>query len=474
MNTTKILIVEDESIIALDIKSILTRLGYAVTGIVITGQECLREISKNRPDLILMDIKLKGSMDGIETANIVLKEFGIPVVFITAHSDKSSLQRAKVTEPYGYIVKPVSERELYTTIETSIYRHTIDKKLKESEIKYRTLFEQSRDAIFLSDIDGNIANVNQSLLNLFGIDADVIAKKKISDFFLNPEEWSRFWTDLLSRGYVVDHNAVLAKEDGTQIQVLITSTVIHSDYNLNGIQGIIRDDSERINALNELIKSQDEFRSLSEYLVTVRETERTNIAREIHDVLGQSLTALKMDLFWLMKRIGREQKELHDKTNSMSELINSIIETVRRISSDLRPGILDDLGLSPAIEWQAEEFSKRTGIECDVDCMVNGLNLDEKISVALFRIFQESLTNIMRHAQATKVNIIVRYENGQIELKVEDNGIGINKDAIKNSRSFGLIGIRERAFSCGGEAVISPNSDSGTTVQVKVPVRQEN
>ncbi|HPR46437.1 MAG TPA: response regulator [Spirochaetota bacterium] len=475
MSTTKILIVEDESIIALDIKSILSRLGYSVTAIVISGPECLKQISENRPDLILMDIKLKGSMDGIETANIVLKEYNIPIVFITAHSDKSSLQRAKVTKPYGYIVKPVSERELYTTIETSIYRHTIDKKLKDSETKYRTLFEQSRDAIYLCDIDGNITTVNQSLLNLFKITEDTIANKNISSLFVNRDDWFELSNILIAKGYVVDYETAMLKNDGTIITALITSTKMYSDNNtISGYQGIIRDDTERIETLNELIKSREELRSLSDYLLTLRETERTNIAREIHDVLGQSLTALKMDLFWIAKRLDKGEKELLEKTGTMSDLINGIIETVRRISSDLRPGILDDLGLFPAIEWQSDEFSKRTGIECSVDCNINGMDIDEKISVALFRIFQESLTNIMRHAQATKVNISLKHFNNTLELSVNDNGRGIRQEEIRNSRSFGLIGIRERAFSCGGDVVISGGTPGGTEVKVTIPLEQEN
>lgn len=478
MSSIKILIVEDESIIALDIKSILLRLGYSVTGIVISGAECLNIIQKELPDLILMDIKLKGDMDGIETANIVKKEYDIPVVFITAHSDRSSLQRAKVTEPYGYIVKPVSERELYTTIETSVYRHRINKRLKESELKYRILFEQSRDAIYLCDASGLITMVNQAFLNLFDINEKEAIGKNIEELFCKAGEWESLKQKINHDGFVIDYETLFKKPNDNNIDAQITSTIVRFDTkeiddNIQGYQGIIRDITERKKTMEELIHSREELRNLSSHLQNLREKERTEISREIHDVLGQSLTALKMDLFWIVKHLKPDQKDLEDKTASMSELINSIIETVRRISTDLRPGILDDLGLYAAIEWQAEEFSKRSGILCKISSNINGNEINEKISVAFFRIFQESLTNVLRHAKATEVNAALNLIDNALELVIKDNGIGINNKDIIHSQSLGIIGIRERAYACGGTVNITGESEGGTTVRVIVPYKVE-
>ena len=472
MTQIKILIVEDESIIALDIKSILIRLGYIVTDIVVSGEECLKKIEEELPEMILMDIKLKGSMDGIETANIVKEKYDIPVVFITAHSDRSSLHRAKVTEPYGYIVKPVSERELYTTIETSVYRYRINKQLKENELKYRLLFEQSRDAIYLCDINGNVTMVNKALLNLFNLDEKKVIGKNVADFLKDPREWKDLKEIIDNKGYVTDYEMHFKKNNGNVIHAQITSTVMHSENkNIKGYQGIIRDITDRIKTMQELFQSREELRNLSGHLQNLIEEERTNISREIHDVLGQSLTALKMDLFWIVNNLKEDQNDISEKASSMSDIVNSIIETIRRISSDLRPGILDDLGLFPAIEWQAEEFSKRSGINCKVLSNINGIDINEKISVAFFRIFQESLTNVARHSQATEVIVDLNKNDDVLFLKITDNGKGITNDEIVDSHSLGLIGIRERARACGGTVEFS-GSSSGTRVTVAVPLHE--
>ena len=166
-----------------------------------------------------------------------------------------------------------------------------------------------------------------------------------------------------------------------------------------------RDITERKKAEEQLKGSTEQLRALSAHLQSVREEERTLISREIHDELGQELTGLKMDLSWLVKRLSKNQKSLISKTESMLKLVDSTIQTVRRISSELRPGVLDDLGLIAAIEWQAQDFENRTGITCDFSSSVEEIGLDRDRSTAVFRIFQETLTNVSRHAKATRVKI---------------------------------------------------------------------
>ncbi|OHD70947.1 MAG: hypothetical protein A2W19_08250 [Spirochaetes bacterium RBG_16_49_21] len=343
----KIFIVEDEPIEALDLKHILGRLGYSVTGAAMSGEECIRQIPSDPPDLIIMDIRLRGDMDGIDAAAELRKKYDIPIIFATAFSDKTSLTRAKLTEPYGYIIKPYDERNLYTTIEMSLDKYRIDRRLKESEIKYR---------------------------------------------------------------------------------------------------------------------------NLSSHLQSLREAERTQIAREIHDELGQSLTALKMDISWIKNRLPSGQNDLFEKMGAMSSLVDTIIDTVRRISSELRPGILDDLGLHAAIEWCADEFQKRNRIPCRVSCNTDDLDIDEMKSITIYRIFQESLTNIIRHAHATEVAVSLVREGDALILTVQDNGRGISEEEINDPSSLGIIGIRERALSCGGTAFISGVTGRGTTVKTVIPL----
>jgi signal transduction histidine kinase len=228
--------------------------------------------------------------------------------------------------------------------------------------------------------------------------------------------------------------------------------------------------AERELAEMELKRSQELFRNLSTHLQVVREEERTRIARKIHDDMGQALTALKIDLTWLNKKLTDDQPLIREKLQSMVTLINETIETVHNLSEDLRPGILDDFGLSAAIEWQAEEFQKRTGIECRINLASDESNLSKEKSTNLFRIVQESLTNVIRHANATKVEINLSEKDGRLLLEVADNGKGITKAAVTNPKSFGLIGIKERVHSLGGEVDISGTPNAGTRLKVKMPI----
>jgi len=228
--------------------------------------------------------------------------------------------------------------------------------------------------------------------------------------------------------------------------------------------------TERERAETELKRSQELFRSLSAHLQMIREDERTRIARKIHDDLGQALTALKIDLSWLNKKLANDQDLIREKLQSMVTLINETIETVHNVSEDLRPGILDDFGLSAAIEWQAEEFQKRTGMECRTSLAPDEFDLNKEKSTNLFRIVQESLTNVIRHANATKVEINLHEKDGILLLEVADNGKGITRAAISNPKSFGLIGIKERVHSLGGEVHIVGTPDEGTRLTVKMPI----
>ena len=235
-------------------------------------------------------------------------------------------------------------------------------------------------------------------------------------------------------------------------------------------------EAERLRAHEKLRISQIALRNLSLYLQTAREEERTHIAREIHDELGQALTALKMDLSWLKKRVSPEQDSLRAKTATMEGVIDATMQTIQRLSGELRPGILDDLGLAAAIEWQAGEFEKRTGIPCRVQVSPEEIILDRERSTAVFRIFQEALTNVARHAKATEVTATLETREGAVALEVADNGRGITEGELASPRSFGLLGIRERVLFLGGRVAISGTPGKGTTVRVEIPlaVGEEN
>ncbi len=228
--------------------------------------------------------------------------------------------------------------------------------------------------------------------------------------------------------------------------------------------------AERRRAEERLRESHEQLRALSVYLQYVREEERTRIAREVHDELGQSLTGLKLDLAWISGRLPRSQRLLLDKLQTMSEHVDSTIQSIRRIATELRPGILDDLGLVAALEWQANEFQSRTGIECHVTSTLQDTQLDSDLNTAFFRIFQETLTNIMRHANATRVDVNSTKDGGVVVLTVRDNGRGILPAEIKDRRSIGLLGMEERAALLGGVFEISGEPGRGTLVTVRIPL----
>lgn len=227
--------------------------------------------------------------------------------------------------------------------------------------------------------------------------------------------------------------------------------------------------AERRRAQERLKKSHEQLRALSVYLQHVREDERIRISRQVHDELGQALTGLKMDLYWLASRLPKQLRAVRDKTRTMSAHIDSTIQTVRRISTELRPGILDDLGLVAALEWQAAEFQKRNAIKCEVISEIPEPILEEELNTAFFRIFQESLTNVVRHANATRVDVRLWEQDGNLSVEIRDNGRGISETDLSNTRSIGVLGMRERAALLGGEVTLTGVPGQGTTVRVRIP-----
>ena len=235
------------------------------------------------------------------------------------------------------------------------------------------------------------------------------------------------------------------------------------------------DRAERRRAEEELRQSHQQLRALSRYLQSVREEERTRIAREVHDELGQALTSCKLDLSWIASKMPKELKPLLDKTRALSAHIDSTIQTVRRISSELRPGVLDHLGLVAALEWQANEFQNRTGIKCDLRASVREPLMDQDLSTTLFRIFQEALTNVIRHAGATQVTVDLKESDDRIILDMKDNGRGVSKNEISDPKSMGLLGMRERATLMGGQFKIARLAQGkGTRVTVSIPLLQHS
>jgi PAS domain S-box-containing protein len=228
--------------------------------------------------------------------------------------------------------------------------------------------------------------------------------------------------------------------------------------------------SELQAAIAQLENSRAQLLLLTQHEQTRREEDRARMAREVHDELGQALTGLKMDLAWLQKHTGPKQKDLLQKFRDMSALVDTTIQGVRRIATELRPGMLDDLGLVPAMEWQLQEFQKRSGIRCRFASSLEEVALNAEETTVLFRIFQEALTNVARHAAASRVEVTLDEEQGYVRLQVQDNGRGITDSEVNGSRSFGLLGMRERVLLRSGDFAIHGTPGQGTTLVIRLPL----
>lgn len=236
---------------------------------------------------------------------------------------------------------------------------------------------------------------------------------------------------------------------------------------------LVREIAARKLAEADLHKAGEQLRVSMAQIESEREAERTHLAREVHDGLGQALTGLKMDLSWLEKRLPGTLAEAADRTKSILRRVDTTLRSVQRISSALRPQLLDDVGLIGTLRWQATEFQVRTGIRCKVDLPAEEPDMERERSTATFRILQEALANVARHSGATRVDISLRVVTDQLILKVADDGRGVSEAELRNPEALGLLGMRERAFLLGGNVAIEGSSDKGTTLTLFIPLRNE-
>jgi signal transduction histidine kinase len=263
------------------------------------------------------------------------------------------------------------------------------------------------------------------------------------------------------------------KKDGTVIEVETYSHQIMYEGRLVWL-GLSHDVTEKNMARELLQHSYEEIRQLASNLQHIREEERTNIAREIHDELGQQLTGLKMDMHWLARRIKQEDTAVTQKMKESIDLINATIVSVRKIATALRPSILDDLGLVTALEWHSEQFEKRSGIQVEFINKTNDLYIEPHVATALFRIYQEVLTNVARHSNAGMVTATLQNNEKELSFSIADNGVGFNLDTIGKKSTLGLLGIKERSLLIGGTYDIKSKPGEGAEVMIIVPLAALN
>jgi len=586
----KIMIVEDELIVSRSLEQRLNEEGFNVVATASSGEEAIELSRKITPDLILMDIKLLGQLDGIQTATLIKQQQDIPIIYLSAYADDEIITKATLTDPFGYVLKPYEVRDLKMTIRIALYKHELERKLKQSEEKFRILFHHSPLGNVLFNAEGVVVDANTAFAEMFGYHVDELFQKNIWKLFAKSDKneknlpnltgnileteivnkfdkklWIRVsfssihfshqsekfnlavveditlkkvgekvlkeselrlrrMVENLPAGavYIDDKTFYFNKEaekitgykadeiknldewfiklypenynevkklylidKKNNFQIPRTVEIIRKDKEKRFVEfiahlfkndeiWIVIDVTARLKAEEEIISSRDKLKKLSEHLQTAREEERAAIAREVHDDLGQSLTALKMELVWLKKNREAGDKIVSDKLNSMVEIVNQTIKTIQRLGTELRPKLLDDLGLISAIEWQASEFQKRFGIKCTFQPINDEINVDPKIGVSVFRILQEALTNVVRHANASEVKIAVKQLNGTFFLSISDNGVGIPVNQLESNSSIGIIGMKERADIAGGKVEFISQKGKGTEVRLTIPLHQEN
>jgi PAS domain S-box-containing protein len=367
-----------------------------------------------------------------------------------------------------------------------------ERKRTETELKrikeyLENVIDNSVDAIGIVDRHGKFILWNRRAAEIYGYQLEELADKTAFELYADPVELDHMLRRLRRDGVVREYEIPMKKKDGTIVPMDISISLLKDDRSRTiGSVCVARDLSERQKAAAALKSAQEELsrysrdlerqvrertsqlRRLSASIMANQEKERTAIARELHDELGQVLTALRMDAVWLGERLRQPDPKASDRALAMCRLIDNTIDEVRGLATRLRPGVLDDLGLIDALEWYIMDFEKRTGIAC---VFKHGRvpNIDGIGATAAYRIVQEALTNVTRHAGATQVKVSLQPGKGMLTLAVVDNGRGFNLQEIAASECLGLAGMRERAGLLGGSLEIRSRPGKGTKVCFRLP-----
>jgi two-component system, NarL family, sensor histidine kinase UhpB len=459
-----VLLVEDDPEDAEMNVNHLIRAGYDVTYTrVETADGMNKALEDLKWDLILSDYSMP-KFD-VPSALEIFHQYPLDIPFIVvsgAIGEEIAVRMIKAGA-HDYLLKDnmirfasVVERELR---EAANRRDLVkaNTALKASEEKYRNYVEHAPDGVFVADETGRYVEVNKAASLITGYSDTELLNMTISDLLPpDDQEWGHnHFKTLQAKGFA-SGEGIFTPNDGTR-RWWSMDTVKLSDTRF---LGFTKDITSRKTSELEVIKANKQLELLNQYLVDAREDERKLISLEIHDELGQALTAIKFDMNWLRGNI-HDTSGCIERLNKMLEICNEIIKNVQRISSELRPGLLDDLGLVSTIDWYCSEFEGRTGIKCNLD--IEELPFEDTgLSLALFRILQEALTNVIRHSKASYVNISLHYSEPLLTMIIEDNGTGFPSEKVEAGTSLGLAGMRERARQSGANIEFVTKEGKGT------------
>lgn len=465
-----ILVVDDNPGNLQVLMGLLGEAGYKVRP-ALSGEIALKTMEINLPDLVLLDVQMP-AMDGYAVC-AKLKENEstrhIPVIFVTAGDDIEAESRCFALGAADYITKPFKLPVVLARVKThlALYRQR-----RNLEGMFRDVVESAPDAFILADARGNMVQMNARAEQLFGYSRAEMIGLPVNVLIapaVNGDQCS------LSADFTAAHELMTRmdvpcrRKNGTEFPGDVNVTPLQTNRG-RLLLAVVRDMSERQKAAQALHESRQRLRELAAQTEATREEERKHIAREVHDELGQVLTALRMELSFLGMRDGSANPDLADKLLDMKGLVDRAIQGVRDVVVNLRPTALD-MGLVPAIEWLCREFTQRTAVPCVLSVHQQGIELDEARAIVVFRIVQESLTNIGRYAAATRVDVTLDRCDNELRVLVRDNGCGFDPASASQKKSFGLLGMRERAMALGGQLDISSAAGAGTMIRVSAPIQ---
>jgi PAS domain S-box-containing protein len=372
----------------------------------------------------------------------------------------ASLRKDKDGNILGYqgIIRDITEQK------------KAEQALRESEEKYRNLFEQSRDAIYISTREGRFVDINQSMLELFSFNKEEMLNMAARELYSNPLDRDRFQEQIERDGFVRDYATKFLRRDGTHMDCLLTATLRKDDNGkVLGYQGIIRDVTEQKQAQEKLISYQNQLRELASELSLIEQRERRQMATYLHDNVGQALALLKIKLGSLKEFVN--SPESYSIFSEIIILIEKTIQETRSLTFELSPPILYELGFEAAVEWLVEQIQEHHGILCSFENDLQPKPLDENVRGALFQGVRELLLNVVKHGAASKSKVSIRRDGDNINVKVEDDGIGFETSKIDSQKGFGLFNIRERLSHFGGHLKIESGPRDGTRITIVMPMK---
>ena len=440
-----------------------------------TLHQGLRAAMRGDFDAVLLDLSLPDSSGGETFRKVRAEVPNLPVIILSGNGDEDLALQLVQEGAQDYFIKGEGDLHLLPrAIRYAIERHRIEQALQAERNLLRDVINSLRDMVYVRDLEGGYVVTNSAHARFLGAAqaADVVGRTPFD--FLPLDRAANLDADdhrvMNTRVPVLDRVESIPANGGEEARCFSTSKVplLDASGEVIGVVGCFHDITEQKEAEEALHASDRQLRALAGKLQTVREEDRTRIARELHDCIGQHLAVLRMSLGGLFAE-KPPPRAVQRKLSTMAELIDSAIASVRGICADLRPPMLDELGLSAAIEWQVQQFQKRSGLDCRF-AADGDIRADAARSTALYRIVQESLTNVLRHAAARRVEVALTQGEAELRLTVRDDGRGIEDEQLRQQMSLGLRGMRERVETFGGGFEVRGIPGKGTVVTATVPL----